>query len=112
MWAVSSTMCAHDCTLESKLVDVHLTGAREDSIRNPIQLYGRLVKLYDSVDGRVGSGGDAADLGPTSQQLAVNGVFKKQLAEGQAAYRELMNTNTEAFNALLKQNGLDLRIQP
>jgi hypothetical protein len=98
--------------LESKLVDVHLTGAREDSIRNPIQLYGRLVKLYDSFDGRVGSGGDAADLGPTSQQLAVNNLFKKQLAEGQAAYRALMNTDAAAFNALLKQNGLDLRIQP
>ena len=45
---------------------------------------------------------------------AARGQRRVQEAAGgkSSGVRELMNTNTEAFNALLKQNGLDLRIQP
>jgi hypothetical protein len=98
--------------VEARLVDVHLTGAREDSLRNPLELYDRLVKFYDSFDGRIGSGGDAADLGPTTQQRAVNDLFKKQIGELQAAFQALSTKETPAFNGLLKQNHLDIQIQP
>ncbi len=98
--------------VEAKLVDIHLTGAREDSIRHPVELYDELVKFYDSFDGRVGSGGDAADLGPTTQQMAVNDMYKKQIAELQAEFQELRSKDILAFNSLLTQNHLAIQIQP
>jgi hypothetical protein len=99
-------------SVEEQLVDVHLTGVREDSLRNPVRLYDRLVKFYDAFDGRIGSGGDAADLGPTAQQIAVNEIFKKQLAELQAQFQALRGKDIASFNSSLKQNRLDIQIQP
>src|SRR5439155_1353040 len=52
--------------VEGVLFDVHLTGAREDAFRNPMQLYGRLAALQSDV------ADNGADFAPTTHQLAVH----------------------------------------
>jgi photosystem II stability/assembly factor-like uncharacterized protein len=98
--------------IEAKLFDVHLTGAREDSFRNPMQLYGKLATLYGGVDGDSGSGGGGADLGPTTQEVAVNDAFKQQIAAAHGDFEQFTNSAAPAFNQLLKKNGLSLAIKP
>ncbi|HEV2385627.1 MAG TPA: hypothetical protein VGS20_00075 [Candidatus Acidoferrales bacterium] len=97
---------------EGKLVDIHLTGAREDSFRNPMRLYGKLATLYGGVDGDSGSGGGGADLGPTAQETAVNAELKQQLAAASSEFKQLTDSATPAFNSLLKQNHLTAAIEP
>jgi len=55
------------------LFDVNLTGAREDSFRAPMQLYGRLAALLSDV------AENGADFPPTAQQVAVHDALRTQL---------------------------------
>lgn len=98
--------------VEGRLVDVHLTGAREDSFRNPMRLYGRLATLIGQLDGMAGSGGGGADLGPTDQEIAVNEEFKKELAEIEQQFEAVRRTEIPTFNRLLQQRGIPQGIAP
>ncbi len=72
--------------LESKLLDVHATGARWDIFRNPPQVLERFLAM--GKEGIVSS----ADSPPTDQQLEVYAITNQQLQEVEKAY------------TLLKQN--------
>jgi photosystem II stability/assembly factor-like uncharacterized protein len=98
--------------VEAKLYDIHLTGAREDSFRNSMQLYGKLATLYGHINGDSGSGGGGADLGPTTQEVAVNDRFKQQIAAVHSEFQQFGNSAAPAFNELLKKNHLSLAVEP
>ncbi len=97
--------------LEGKLIDVHNTGPSEDAFRNPVQLYERLSWMIGPMVGTPGSGSGGGDAGPTTQQIAVNDEFKQELARIQAEFKQIVERDTPAFNATLKQAGV-MVIQP
>jgi photosystem II stability/assembly factor-like uncharacterized protein len=97
---------------EGKLIDVHNTGPSEDAFRNPVQLYERISWMIGPTVGTPGGGSGGADLAPTAQQIAVNDEFKQQLAQIQAEFKQLVESGTPTFNAVLKQNGVTAAIQP
>ncbi|HMA42585.1 MAG TPA: hypothetical protein VKO86_01115 [Gemmatimonadales bacterium] len=86
--------------VEGSLFDVHLTGAREDAFRHPMQLWGRLAALQSDVSE------NSADFAPTSQQLAVNELFRQRLAENAGRFAQLMEKDLPAFAATLRQTPL------
>lgn len=98
--------------LEGKLIDIHNTGRSEDAFRNPVQLYERISWMVGPMVGTPGSGSGGGDLAPTAQQIAVNDEFKQQLAEIQAEFKRLVEGDTRAFNAALKQDHLTAAIEP
>ena len=98
--------------LEGQLIDVHNTGRSEDAFRNPVQLYERISWMVGPMVGTPGSGSGGGDLAPTAQQIAVNDEFKRQLAEIQAEFKQLVEKDTVAFNAKLKQNHVVAAIEP
>jgi len=83
--------------VESVLFDVHLTGAREDAFRNPMQLYGRLAALQSDV------AESGADFAPTAQQGAVHDLFVRRLADASARFADLMEKALPAFAAELRK---------
>ena len=78
-------------SVEGKLFDVKLTGAREDAFRAPMKLYGRLGALGNDV------GHDGADFRPTDQQLAVHAILTQRLEDVRVEYRKLMDEDIPAF---------------
>lgn len=91
--------------VENQLEDTNLTGRTEDSFRNPMGLYTRIVSLGLNVN----KGGD---LPPTSQQNEVSEEFTKRLATYRGQYKGLMDADVAAFNSLLKTNGYGVAIHP
>ncbi len=83
-------------SVEAKLFDVNMTGAREDAFRAPMRLYGRLGALGNDV------GWDSADFRPTDQQLEVHAVLTERLDEVREQYRKLMNEDVPAFKAKVR----------
>ncbi|HET7789930.1 MAG TPA: hypothetical protein VFK78_03960 [Gemmatimonadales bacterium] len=81
--------------IEGVLFDVHLTGAREDAFRNPIQVWGRLAALQSDVSE------NSADFAPTAQQQAVNGVLAQRIAEAGGRFAAFMDRDLPAFGAAL-----------
>ncbi len=61
-------------TVEGRLFDVNMTGAREDAFRGPMKLYGRLSALGSDISAW------GADFPPTEQQIEVHGVLLQRLA--------------------------------
>ncbi|MGH9486691.1 MAG: WD40/YVTN/BNR-like repeat-containing protein [Terriglobales bacterium] len=108
----AKAFAARTTAVEGQLIDIHNTGRSEDAFRNPMQLYGRLCWLIAEMDGRPGSGSAGGDLGPTTQQVAVNQQFQQDLARIQSRYSLLVGPETTAFNALLRQNHVTAAIQP
>jgi photosystem II stability/assembly factor-like uncharacterized protein len=98
--------------LEGKLINVHLTGAREDAFRAPMQLYGRLANLLAELEGTVGNGGSSADLPPTDQEIAVNKILAQRLAEARISFETFTKSLTPAFNNYLKSSRLTVAIEP
>jgi len=93
--------------VEGALFDVHLTGAREDAFRNPMQLYGRLAALQSDV------AENSVDFAPTAQQMAVNELFKQRIAEVSIRFAELMDKTLPAFAEQLRRATLkDLISRP
>jgi hypothetical protein len=86
--------------VEGGLFDVHLTGAREDAFRHPMQLWGRLAALQSDVSE------NSADFAPTSQQIAVNDLFRQRLAEASTRFGDLMGKDLPAFAAALRRTPL------
>jgi photosystem II stability/assembly factor-like uncharacterized protein len=97
--------------VEGKLVDVHLTGAYEDSFLHPNELYSKLALLLESIDSSL-DGGSGSDLGPTAGDLAVNQYYRQWLARSSLALKQLVESDTPAFNRLLKAHGLAMQIEP
>ena len=86
--------------VEGVLFDVHLTGAREDAFRNPMQLYGRLAALQSDV------ADNGADFAPTTQQLAVHELLARRFAAASARFADLMDKAVPAFAAELRKTTL------
>ena len=97
---------------EGRLIDIHNTGRSEDVFRHPMQLYGRICWLITPLNNRPGSGSAGADLPPTAQDVAVNDEFKQQIAQLQSDYKQLVDSETPAFNKLINQNHLYAAIEP
>src|SRR6266705_3034424 len=86
--------------VESVLFDVHLTGAREDAFRNPMQLYGRLAALQSDV------AENGADFAPTAQQRAVHDLLTQRLADATTRFTDLVTNAIPQFAAELKRTSL------
>jgi photosystem II stability/assembly factor-like uncharacterized protein len=98
--------------LEGHLIDVHNTGRSEDVFRHPIELYGRICWLITPLNNGPGAGSGGSDLPPTAQDVAVNDGFRKEIAQYQGDYKQLVESQAPAFNKLLKQNHLSVAIEP
>ena len=85
--------------LEGRLVDVNLTGAREDSFRNPMRLYGRFSALASDVDWK------GADFLPTTQQREVYEVLSARLEEAKAAIQAFFDSEVAELNQRLQALG-------
>jgi len=86
--------------VEGALFDVHLTGAREDAFRSPIQLYGRLAALQSDVSE------SGADFAPTSQQQAVFDLFTQRLGDASVRFAGFMERDLPAFGTELHKTPL------
>jgi hypothetical protein len=94
---LADSLGARALAVEARLFDVHLTGAREDAFRNPMQLYGRLAALQSDVSE------SGADFAPTTQQLAVHALLVQRLGDAAARFAELVGTAVPAFAAELRK---------
>jgi photosystem II stability/assembly factor-like uncharacterized protein len=86
--------------VESTMFDVHLTGAREDQFRNPIQLWGQLGTLNREITE------DSADFPPTSQQEEVMTIFTGRLQQIDRDFNALVTNDVAAFNRLMQDHHL------
>jgi hypothetical protein len=82
--------------IEENLIQMKLTGAWQDALRWPIKLYAKLNSLAGGIS--------SSDFPPTTQQIEVYEVFKRQLAEYQSSYKELFAKDFSNFNNLLREN--------
>jgi photosystem II stability/assembly factor-like uncharacterized protein len=94
---LADSLDARAVAVEGALFDVHLTGAREDAFRNPMQLYGRLAALQSDV------AESGVDFAPTTQQLQVHELLARRVAEASARFAELMEKALPAFRAELRR---------
>jgi photosystem II stability/assembly factor-like uncharacterized protein len=94
---LADSLDARALAVEGRLFDVHLTGAREDAFRGPMQLYGRLAALQSDV------AESGADFAPTTQQVAVHALLAGRLADAAARFADLMDAALPAFGAELRK---------
>jgi len=92
---LADSLDRHAGVVEGALFDVHLTGAREDAFRSPMQLYGRLAALQSDVSE------SGADFAPTAQQQAVFELFTQRLADASVRFAGFMERELPAFGAEL-----------
>ncbi len=88
--------------IAGSLYDIHLTGAREDAFRSPMQLYGRLSALASDITG------NGVDFKPTDQQREVKALFDQRLEAVDQRFREFMEVEIGNFNSRLKKSELQL----
>ena len=84
------------------LYDIHLTGAREDAFRSPMQLYGRLSALASDITG------NGVDFRPTDPQREVFAVFDQRLNAVNSRFKAFMEVEVKNFNTRLKKSELQL----
>ncbi len=84
--------------VEENLFQMKLTGASQDALRWPIKLYAKLSSLAGSVG--------SSDFPPTTQQVEVHKMYKRQLAIYQNRFSELLNKELPGFNNLLKEKNI------
>ncbi len=89
---------------EGQLFDVRLTGQVEDSFRNPMRLYGKMLAMAGNLD-------KGNDLPPTDQEIAVNKLWQEDLAGIRNAVAQVTGAGTSAFNDTLKAHGYSLAIR-
>ncbi len=77
--------------IEGRLVDVELTGSREDAFRAPIRLFGRLGALAND------AGWDGADFAPTDQQEEVHGILTERFEAARAEYEQFVRDQLPPF---------------
>ncbi|HSF16164.1 MAG TPA: glycosyl hydrolase [Vicinamibacteria bacterium] len=90
--------------IESRFIDVQLTGGREDSFRSPMRLYGRYIELMRELDG-------TADYPPTVQQRQVADALRDRLQEAIDAMNQFLETDLEQLRELVRQQNLDVTIR-
>ena len=88
--------------IAGSLYDIHLTGAREDAFRSPMQLYGRLSALASDITG------NGVDFRPTDQQREVKSLFDRRLDAVSQRFREFMEVEVGNFNSRLRKSELQL----
>ncbi|HVH69267.1 MAG TPA: hypothetical protein VM716_15470 [Gemmatimonadales bacterium] len=98
--ALADSLDRRGTAVEGVLFDVHLTGAREDAFRSPMQLYGRLGALQSDV------AESGADFAPTTQQVEVNELFRRRLAEASLRFADFMEKAVPTFAAELRKTPL------
>jgi photosystem II stability/assembly factor-like uncharacterized protein len=86
--------------VERALYDVNLTGAREDSFRAPMRLYGRLAALLSDV------AENSADFPPTTQQQEVHDVLHARLDDAARAFQSWVDGTLAAFRARIRAANL------
>jgi hypothetical protein len=91
--SLSETLTA----FEEHLYQLRVTGG-QDGMRWPAKLQEKLGHLASELE--------ESDFPPTSQQIAVNRQFTKQIASLQNQLQSLMTKDIAGFNALLKQENL------
>lgn len=91
--------------IAGKLYDIHLTGAREDAFRSPMQLYGRLSALASDLTGH------GVDFKPTNQQLEVQEIFNRRLEAASSKFERLINEEVPAFNKQLQKSKLKIDVE-
>jgi photosystem II stability/assembly factor-like uncharacterized protein len=86
--------------LEMSLFDLRLSGgtAGQDTIRWPRQLFAKLTSLAGYISG--------TDHAPTDQAGEVRSLYRAQLAEALARWRELAEADIARFNRFLSEQGL------
>ena len=84
--------------VESRLIDLRMTGRGQDEVRWPVRAAGQLSYLAGGVG--------ASDFTPTSQQRDVQTVLVKNVRDTRAALDQLLRVDLPAFNALLRAKGL------
>jgi replication fork clamp-binding protein CrfC len=90
--------------IEHFFIDIHLTGGREDSFRNPMKLYGRYLELMSELN-------RTTDHPPTVQQRQVADLLRDRLLEAVDGLSQLMQTELAEFNAFLEQQNLSTTIR-
>ncbi|NJD18510.1 MAG: glycosyl hydrolase, partial [Gemmatimonadetes bacterium] len=88
--------------VEGRLFDLNLSGAREDALRSPMQLYGRMSALGSDL------GAFGADFAPTRQQNEVYRLLKDRLTETQRLMRRLLDEDLPALNEQLRARGVPI----
>jgi len=99
VWAELERLTAVATELEGALVDVNLTGAREDSFRNPMRLYGRFSALASDVDWK------GSDFVPTTQQREVHQVLTDRLEGAKQAIQKFLDGELAQLNNRLRALG-------
>jgi len=89
-------------SIAGSLYDIHLTGAREDAFRSPMQLYGRLSALASDLTGH------GIDFKPTDQQREVQGIFDKRLKVVEETFQKFIKTEVVELNKQLKKSKLKI----
>jgi hypothetical protein len=87
-------------SVEGRLYDINLTGAREDAFRAPMRLFGRMSALASDV------GANGADFSPTTQQVKVHAVLRQRLDEARELFSMLMQNDAPALRERLAELGL------
>uniref|UniRef100_UPI0040487544 WD40/YVTN/BNR-like repeat-containing protein n=3 Tax=Roseivirga sp. TaxID=1964215 RepID=UPI0040487544 len=91
--------------IAGKLYDIHLTGAREDAFRSPMQLYGRLSALASDI---IGSG---IDYKPTNQQGEVSEILNERLQNAVKQFEQIQENDIQKFNKALEKKNRTLTIE-
>jgi len=85
-------------TIAGSLYDIHLTGAREDAFRSPMQLYGRLSALASDLTGH------GIDFKPTDQQREVQAIYNKRLKAVEEKFDIFIKLEVVELNEQLKKS--------
>lgn len=102
--AAAQTLETKATNLAAQLYDIHLTGAREDAFRNPVQLYERLLSLASDI------GGSGLDFKPTNQQQEAYAGFSGKLKNVQTEFKTMLEQDIPTFNNRLKKINKPLKI--
>ncbi|MFQ5742484.1 MAG: glycosyl hydrolase [Acidobacteriota bacterium] len=102
--ARAEEMSEKSMDVENHLLDIHLTGGREDSFRNSMRLYGRYIELMRELDG-------TSDYRPTDQQEQVAALLQQRLEQTRALFNQLMKSDLARLNEFLRQQNVSVTIR-
>jgi hypothetical protein len=84
--------------VESRLVDLRMTGRGQDGVRWPVKLGGQLDYLASTIA--------ASDFAPTAQQREVALVLNRETRDVNAALRALISRDLAEYNNILRSKNL------
>jgi len=84
--------------VESRILDLRLTGRGQDGVRWPVKLAGQLGYLASTIDD--------SDFAPTTQQREVAGILAKETRDVHSALQTLMSKDLANYNTMLRGKGL------